>query len=204
VPPAGQSRRVRSLAARGATIRPPKFLHDLLGEETSIVELVLIACTGIIGTAVLFAFTQSDWTDLAPWRFALWMLLAFDMLAGCVANLTYSTNAYYSARPRQRLLFLAVHVQPLVFAFLLGGSVAICVAAWLYTLCAALLVNALRARPVQPVAAVSFMLIGLLALLLGSNRMPVLLLASLAFFHFKLVYSFAVDHYPARARGAAD
>jgi hypothetical protein len=125
-------------------------------------------------------------------------LLIFDILAGFIANLTLSTNNYYKENPKLRLVFIAIHIQPLIFSFLLNDYFYICLIIWVYTLITALSINALQTFPAQRVLAGCFVMIGLIGLLLYSNPLPNLLLIALAFFHLKVSYSFAVDHYAKR------
>jgi hypothetical protein len=91
-----------------------------------------------------------------------------------------------------------MHIQPLVFAALLGGYIYICLFVWLFTVAAALIVNALNGHTVQKPLAGSLIAIGLTSLLIHANGLPILLLASLCFYQLKVIYSFAVDQYVSR------
>lgn len=180
------------------TIKVPKFLHEVLGKESTSAELMMIFLTSILGTFGLFYFTNTEWNQLALWKIVLLFLLIFDILAGFIANLTLSTNNYYKENPKLRLIFIAIHIQPLIFSFLLSDYFYICLIVWIYTLITALSINALQMYPAQRVLAGCFVMIGLIGLLLYSNPIPNLFLISLAFFHLKVTYSFAVDHYAMR------
>lgn len=180
------------------TIKIPQFLHEVLGKESTLPELVMIFATSILGTLGLFYFTNIEWNQLALWKIVLLFLLIFDTLAGFIANLTLSTNNYYKENPKLRLVFIAIHIQPLIFAFLFNNYFYICFIVWAYTLITALIINALQKHPVQQVLAGCFVMIGLIGLLLYTNQIPNLLLIALAFFHLKVTYSFAVDHYAIR------
>jgi hypothetical protein len=180
------------------TIKIPQFLHEVLGKESTSAELVMIFVTSILGTVGLFYFTNAEWNQLAIWKIVLLFLLIFDVLAGFIANLTFSTNQHYKENSKQRLVFIAIHIQPLIFAFLFNDYFYICLIVWIYTLITALSINALQKYPAQKVLAGCFVMIGFIGLLLYSNPIPNLLLISLAFFHLKVTYSFAVDHYAVR------
>lgn len=158
----------------------------------------MIFVTSILGTVGLFYFTNTEWNQLAIWKIVLLFLLIFDVLAGFIANLTFSTNQHYKENSKQRLVFIAIHIQPLIFAFLFNDYFYICLIVWIYTLITALSINALQKYPAQKVLAGCFVMIGFIGLLLYSNPIPNLLLISLAFFHLKVTYSFAVDHYAVR------
>lgn len=179
-------------------IKIPTFLHEVLGKESTLAELLMIFVTSILGTSALFYFTNAEWNQLALWKIVLLFLLIFDVLAGFIANLTLSTNNYYKENQKLRLVFIAIHIQPLIFAFLLNDYFYFCLIVWIYTLITALAVNALQKYPAQRVLAGCFVMIGVISLLLYSNPLPNLLLISLAFFHLKVTYSFAVDHYSIR------
>lgn len=180
------------------TVKIPQFLHEVLGKESTPAELWMIFITSILGTLGLFYFTTSEWNQLSFWKIAILFLLIFDILAGFIANLTFSTNQHYKENSKQRLIFIAIHIQPLIFAFLLNDYFYICIFIWLYTLVTALIVNALQKYPAQRVLSSCFAMLGLIALLLYANPIPNLLLIVLAFFHLKVTYSFAVDHYAGR------
>lgn len=180
------------------TIKIPQSLHEVLGKESTPAEVWMIFITSILGTLGLFYFTNAEWNQLPFWKILIFFLLIFDILAGFIANLTFSTNQHYKENSKQRLIFIAIHIQPLIFAFLLNDYFSICLFIWVYTFITALIINALQKYPAQRVLAGCFVMIGLIGLLLYSNPLPNLLLISLAFFHLKVTYSFAVDHYANR------
>ncbi len=174
-------------------MKAPSWLHDVLGEEPSAAEIAAILAFAIPAATVSLALARPQ---VAPWRVALaWLLLA-DIAAGCVANFTRSTNDFYAARPRNRWLFIAVHVHLPVFAWLVGtpASSAWCVAAaWCFTIAAASIVNALAGRATQVFVGGLLLSIGLAAI----AAMPVtaLVRVAAALFLTKVAYSFAVDHF---------
>lgn len=176
-------------------IKVPSFLHEVLGEETTLAEILLLSFASLFASIALFVFTRSEWQELESWKIILLFLLTFDILAGFIANLTRSTNDFYQSRPKQRLIFIAIHVQPLLFSMLLGGYSPFCFAVWVYTTATALIVNAAKGHPAQKVLAASLVTLGLVGLFLGSNSLPTLLIIVLTFFHLKVTYSFSVDHY---------
>ncbi|MCC6261034.1 MAG: hypothetical protein IT311_09235 [Anaerolineales bacterium] len=180
------------------TVQIPVSLREALGEKSSVPELIMIFLTSILGTLGLFYFTNTEWNELSFWKIIILFLLIFDVLAGFIANLTLSTNNYYKGNPKLRLVFIAIHIQPLIFSFLLSENLALCFGVWIYTVIAALIVNALQKFPAQKVLAASLATFGLLGLFLNSTNLSILLFTSLAFYHLKVVYSFAVDQYASR------
>lgn len=170
-------------------------MHEVLGEKPALAEILMILSFSLSASIGLFVFTRTEWSVSAFWKTALLFLLIFDVLAGFIANLTRSTNDYYQARPKLRLVFIAIHIQPLLFSLLLSGYVYVCLVVWAYTTATALLVNAMNGHPAQRVLAASLVTMGLVGLFLFSAPLPTLLSAALAFYHLKVTYSFSVDHY---------
>ncbi len=179
-------------------IKIPSSLHEVFGKESTLAELLMIFMVSIASTLALFFATRGEWSVFSTWKTALLFLLIFDVMAGFIANLTLSTNNFYRDQPKTRLVFIALHIQPLIFAFLLGGHFLICLAIWIYTITAALIVNALQKYPAQKALAASLVVIGLIGLQLASTTLPLLLIISLTFYQLKVIYSFAVDHYAPR------
>lgn len=180
------------------TIKLPSALHEVFGEESTRVELLLILFFSVGATLGLFASTQAEWEALTTWKFIVILILAFDIFAGFIANLTFSTNAYYQKSNKARLGFIAIHIQPLIFAFLAGSSFLLGGGVWIYTILAALVVNQLKGFPAQRVVAGVLVGLGLIGLVLFSNGIAVWLLVVLIFYQLKVTYSFAVDHYARR------
>lgn len=176
----------------------PSYFHEVFGEESTPAELVMIFATSIVATVVLFYATLGELSELPVWKTFLLFLLIFDMMAGFIANLTLSTNNFYRNRPSLRLVFIALHIQPLLFSFLLGGHFLICFIVWAYTTSATLIVNALQKYPAQKALAGSLVMFGLVGLQLVSRTLPIVLLVSLAFYQLKVIYSFGVDQYAPR------
>lgn len=175
-------------------MRIPRPLHEVLGETQSPGSIVAVLGVGlVVGGALLVGYAPGLAT-VAPWRAAVAALLLFDLGAGVVANFTRGTNAFYAARPRMRLVFIAIHVHPLVVALLLSRPLGALAAAWGYTVLAAFAVNALAGRASQTPVAGALLAAGVagVALLPGLTP-PDLALA--AIFLLKVPFAFAVDHY---------
>jgi hypothetical protein len=180
------------------TVQIPASLHEVLGKESTVAELIMIGLSSAGTSLLLFWATHAEWETLAVWKIILLFLLMLDIMAGFVANLTYSTNDHYKKTPTLRLIFIAIHIQPLVFAALLGGYFYICLFVWLFTIVAAWIVNALNRHAAQKPLAGSLVAAGLTGLFIHAHGMPILLLASLCFYQLKVIFSFAVDQYSSR------
>lgn len=178
-------------------IRIPKPLHEVFGEKISLLEMVVVLATSTLISIPLFVITRSEWVGLPGWKTAILFLLIFDILAGFIANLTFSTNNYYQDKPRLRLLFIAIHIQPVIFALLLDGYWFVCVAVWIFTILSAYIVNKLNVVAQKTIAG-SLVAIGITGILLVSTDIPVLLLIALVFYQLKVTFSFSVDQYAPR------
>lgn len=169
----------------------PAWLHDVLGERAQPVEVAMILAFGVAaGWAIVHALAPT--LDLPLWRWILAAAVVGDIAAGCIANFTASTNDFYAARPRNRWVFIAVHVHPLLVAVVLGVPLRPAVFTWLATIGAATLVNVMSGRPQQRVVAA--VALASVWLVVTSVRGPGPLLAVDGLFALKVIYAFAVDH----------
>ncbi|MEI2296585.1 hypothetical protein [Ensifer sp. MJa1] len=176
------------------SLRIHPHLHDVFGEEQPLVFLLAILLFGI-GVAMVFAF--SAWpllVSLSWWRAVLALVLVLDIAAGCVANFTPSTNRFYAARPRNRWIFIAIHVHLVAVALLLGVDLGAPIAVWAYTIAAAVTVNLLAGHAAQAFVGGLLLAIGLAGLPLLPDLIPAMAAAS-GLFMLKVLFSFAVDHY---------
>ena len=176
------------------TIRIPPFLHDLLGESQTLGELLTIACLSVGVTMALFVTYPEVTQDIPFWRSILAYLLVLDIVAGCIANFTRSTNNHYAARSKQRLVFIAIHIHVVALAWLLGIGFLYAVLIWVYTTLGALVVNALKDSRFQVFTAGSLLVAGIAIAVLTTAGPDYFLLISLLFM-LKVLFSFAVDHY---------
>ena len=133
------------------TVRIPRYLHDVFGESQTVGELLAIVLVGLGGATGLFLASPAITQGQSSWRSAIALLLVADIFAGCVANFTRSTNDYYAARGKHRLVFIAIHVHVLVVAWLLGLGFWGALVVWGYTIAGALTVNALKASQLSGV-----------------------------------------------------
>lgn len=179
-------------------INIPRPFQELFGKKTTKVELTLTLVFALLMSAMLMAVTYTEWSQLELWRQILIGLLTVDIAGGVIANFSYGTNVYYRADKKARLLFIAVHVQPVLLALLLGSSFGIAVTVTLYTMAAALAVNYLSGHPAQRIVGAVLMVAGVTVFALGVQNVPELLMVLFSFHIFKVVYAFAVDHYAPR------
>jgi len=180
----------------------PAFLHDVLGDSQSAGALALIAAFGTAVPALLFAMQPDLFSAIPLWRSALAILLIVDIAAGCIANFTPGTSAFYAARPLNRWIFIAIHVHIIAVALLLGTGITEAIAVWTYAMAGTVCVNALAGNRLQPVTGGFVLAAGLTGTTLWGTGSPALLVV-MQLFLLKLVYAFAVDHYGDTAKGAA-
>lgn len=176
------------------TIRIPSFLHDVFGETQTIRELVTIVFFGVgLATLLLFAFPEMT-QGIPAWKSIIAYLLIVDIFAGCVANFTRSTNNYYAARGKQRIVFIAIHIHILVAAWLLRTGLENSIIIWGYTIASAFVVNSLKGNQFQKFIAGVLLALGISIIILGTEVPKYYLIISLLFM-VKVLFSFAVDHY---------
>jgi hypothetical protein len=175
-------------------LRIPAFLHEVFGETQSRAEIALILVFGALGTLAVILLDPWAFDPLPLWRAVLAALVAFDIFAGAVANLTQGTNDHYARKPAARWVFIAVHLHLVAFAWLIGEGMFEAVAVWLYTVAAASIVNLLAGRPLHRVAGGTLFAFGaVMLLLLGPSMLPASQVLAVVFM-FKVIYAFAVDH----------
>lgn len=172
------------------TFNVHKQLHDVFGETQTWVEVLSTIVFAIFGTWFIFTLA-----DISPsnWRAGVAMLIIADILAGCIANFSRGTNNYYSAKPKYRWLFIAVHVHIMAVAWLLSADFIQASIVWGYTIASAVLVNCLNGNSKQLFVAANLLSYGVLLLVYLS--MPVWLFLTSLFFMVKVIFSFSVEHY---------
>ena len=174
------------------SLQMPKFLHELFGKRTTKVGLTIVLLCCLVLSSLLLVHTYNEWYELAAWKKILLILLTLDITGGVVANLTKATNEYYQASRKARLIFIAIHVQPLLLGWLLGNFL-LAVIVWVSTITAALIITNLEGKGVQRTAGMALALLGTCFLLVMAEP-HFALNTLLALYVVKLVFSFAVNH----------
>ncbi|MGL5819037.1 MAG: hypothetical protein ACRCYR_15845 [Phycicoccus sp.] len=176
----------------------PQPLHDVLGERASTGGVAVAVVAGL--SAVVVLATRPEIAGVGwPWRFIASILVA-DIAAGCVANFTRSTNDFYAIRPRNRWVFLTVHVHVLVLAAVLGQPLGPAAAVWYFTVVGGSVVNLLAGRPCQVLVAGTVLAVGCMWIPLLPG-VPAGLTAVYLLFLVKVGFAFAADHYRPSAAG---
>lgn len=179
------------------TIKIPTFFHEILGESQTKIELITIMCFAVVATATVLYGTMSEWTSLSALKLSVLILLYFDISGGVIANLSYGTNQHYKVSVKRRLIFIAIHIQPLLLSLVFSNSWWICFSVWGYTIISSLLVNQFYGHPSQKIIGGLMLFIGLIGLqLIPANIVALQIILML--FMIKVIYSFSVDHYASR------
>jgi hypothetical protein len=175
----------------------PSAFHEVLGETQDASALVSV---GLSAGLLAGALSWAAWPGLAElegWRRILVLLLIMDIAGGVAANFTRGTNDFYAARPAHRIGFIAIHFHLPAVVALAGLPLVPGLLVWAWTIGGAFVVNALKGRPSQVVVAGALVAVGLgVAPLLGPWQPWALAVAQL--FLVKVLYAFAVNHYPTK------
>ncbi|MBL1241392.1 MAG: hypothetical protein COB13_006055 [OCS116 cluster bacterium] len=170
-------------------------LHDVFGQEQSLIELIAIITFGtLIPVALYQAFTDA-FTQPALWKSILATVFILDIAAGCVANFTKSTNNFYAQRAKHRWIFIAIHFHIIIVAYGLEADIYNAVYIWAYTILAAIMVNLLKNTSFQIFFGGLLLACGLTINLLLPTSQPIMAIIQ-SLFMLKVIFSFSVDHYP--------
>jgi len=168
----------------------PEFLREVFGEQQSILEVACTVIFALIGSVIIYVVAE---IKLDNWAAIVAFILIADVLAGCIANFSFGTNEFYSQRPKNRLIFIAIHIHILVIAFLLSVPMETALIVWSFTICSALLVNSLNGKPIQRFIAANLMCYGIFLLIYLSPATWFLMVSM--FFMIKVMFSFSVNHF---------
>ncbi len=173
--------------------KTPTFLFDVFGEKQTVLEVSCTVLFALLGSWMIYSVAD---IRLDSWKAVVAYLLIADILAGCIANFSVGTNAFYSKRPKNRLIFIAIHVHIIVVAWLLSEPIANALIVWGYTIMSAFLVNWLNGKVTQRFIAANLMCYGIFLLIYLS--LPMWFLMVSVFFMIKVVFSFSVNHFHAQ------
>lgn len=176
-------------------IKIPKFFHEILGENQRHIELLCIILFSMISTTLLFIYYKDLLSSLPLLNQMILLLLTLDITGGVVANLSYGTNHYYSKKKKARLVFIAIHIQPLLIFLFTKFPLWIGITLWIYTFVCALMLEQLKKHPSQKVFAILTLFIGLGILFALESSLTPFVTFLMFLFLFKVLYSFSVNHY---------
>lgn len=172
-------------------LRIPTFFHELFGESQTILSMVLIACFVTLSALLLSLLYAPQLLALPLIKQLVLLLLYLDISGGVISNLTVGTDRYYNQRSKARRIFIAIHIQPLLLAWALEGSLSLAFILTAYTVSTAFLLNHHRHHTEHRVFCGMASALGLILAILEANP----LLSSLyAFYVIKVLYNFSVYH----------
>ncbi len=183
-------------------VRIPHGLRELFGDETTPFVLVLVCCFAVAATGATMWVAREEWLGLNVFSTVIVALLMIDIYGGVVANLSPATNRYYGESLRRRVVFFAVHVQPIVLALVSGDAFAPAMVVWAITVASAFGVESMRGRDIQPIVGFAAAIAGLFVAYFAASEAASYIRITLMMYTVKVTYSFSVDHYTERSRSA--
>ncbi|MCR6107407.1 hypothetical protein HXA34_13960 [Salipaludibacillus agaradhaerens] len=177
----------------------PKFFHELFGTEQKKSDLAIVIFFTVLSGIIVSVVTKDFLMALTWYQNIVLFLLYIDIAGGVIANFTFGTDTYYQTRPLGRWVFIAIHIQPVLCAWVLGGSMALAFSVWGYTIASAIAINLLRRMSFQKALAGALLTLGLIGIVLISERIENILLIIYMMFMIKVIYSFAVAHHSEKA-----
>ena len=175
-------------------LKIPKAFHELFGEEQIKSELLITIGFGIASFLALIVCTQEEWVGLAWYKTVLLFLFLLDVLGGVAANLSTGTNQYYLNHPKKRWIFIAIHIQPFIFAWILQSDLMAAFMVWAYTIGSSIIIILLQGKEYQRIFAGSLLGLGMIAFVLLNFDLPKVVTIIYMLYMFKLIYGFSVDH----------
>ncbi len=176
-------------------IRIPKFLHELLGEFQTKSSIVVIALFVLISGLLIGILGYDEWKELSLVKQVVTWFLFLDISGGVIANLTKGTDLFYERSPRNRWIFIAIHVQPIILSWSMGISISYGIMICAYTLISAVLLNLIRDYSIHNLLAGSFTGLGFLLAAYFSQSVPFFVSTLFIFYIFKVLFSFSVFHH---------
>lgn len=176
-------------------IKIPKFFHEILGENQKKIELIFIILFAALSTTFLFIFYYDFLSTLPLLNQGILLLLTLDITGGVIANLTYGTDQFYSKRKKTRMVFIAIHIQPILIFLFTKLPLWIGLILWAYTIFCAIILERLKNHPSQKVFAGFDFFVGLVILFGFQSSLTPFVTFLILLFLFKVLYSFSVNHY---------
>lgn len=134
---------------------------------------------------------MAELTQMAIWRSILFMLMAFDIIAGAIGNFTKSSQEWYKNKPKKRVIFYFEHLIHIGLLILAIGHTEYLLALLAYTITAGLFVNYTNTLKQQEINAASTILLGI-GIFSVAIPAPQLLVWLPAIFLIKLIMGFSV------------
>ena len=167
------------------------FLHELLGKETSGLDLLAI----VLASSALTVTVQilANDLDLSLLKNIVLVLLTLDIGGGVVANFTEGTNNYYADSKQKQYFFVLLHViQPLLLGWIFPLASIALFSSTLYTLLCTLFIINIKEHHTQRIIAATLLILGIMLLFLLKPYHAAIQLIIVAY-SLKLILAFAVN-----------
>ncbi len=167
------------------------FSREFVGETPTQKDIITIlgvtfALLGIIGY-----YNLPELSDMPLWKAILFILVAFDILAGAIGNFTKSSQEWYKNKPKKRIMFYFEHLIHISILVLAVGHAWYCFGLLAFTIIAGLFVNYTDTLKQQEINAASVILIGLVVFYVVFPA-PQILVWLPSIFLLKLIMGFSV------------
>jgi hypothetical protein len=176
-------------------IKIHKFFHEILGETQRPIELLFIILFALVVTTFSYFFYYDFLSTLPLINQVILILLTIDIAGGVIANLTHGTDQFYAKRKNARLIFIAIHIQPILIFLFTNLPLWIGLILWAYTIFCALILEWLKEHPSLKVFAGFDLFVGLVILFVFQSSLTPFVTFLMFLFLFKVLYSFSVNHY---------
>lgn len=176
-------------------IRIPKFFHEILGESQKKIELICIILFAVLSTTFIIIFYADFLNTFSLLSQGMLLLLTLDITGGVIANLSFGTDQFYSQRKKARIVFIAIHIQPLLIFLFTRQPLWIGIILWAYTILGALVLERFKNHPSQKVLAGFNLFVGLVLLFGFQSSLTPFVTFLMLLFLFKVLYSFSVNHH---------
>ena len=166
---------------------------EWLGEHPTKGDILYIFGTAILATGLLIICYYGELRQLPVWRSILYIIVAFDIIGGAVANFSLSTDRYYAQNGKKRWIFFAEHIVHFLLLYVaVGGNYWFWISIFAYTMGSGVIVNLIRKNRIQELAAAALVTTGCIAFY-GFNLLIPLTGWFPAVFMIKIIIGFAVQ-----------
>ncbi len=167
------------------------FSREFLGETPRKKDKMTIFGVTFLLLGIIGYKSLPGLTNMPLWKTLLFLLVAFDILAGAIGNFTKSSQTYYKNKPKKRVIFYFEHFVHIGLLVLAVGHGWYSFGLLAYTIAAGLFVNYTGSLKQQEINAASVILIGLVLFYVVFPA-PEILIWLPAILLIKLVMGFSV------------
>lgn len=167
------------------------FSREFLGENPTKKDKTTIFSVSFLLLAVIGYSNLSELSNIPIWKVILFLIMAFDIIAGAIGNFTKSSQKWYRNKPKKRVLFYFEHFIHIGLLVLAVGHAWYCFSLLAFTIVAGLFVNYTDVLKQQEINAASVILVGLVLFYVVFPP-PQILVWLPSIFLLKLVMGFSV------------